>query len=84
MLHSYDLKNRYNRDLRTEYADVKDHYDRDFRTRNIIHLDPYQSALKTWKPSSWMTQKKHDLMTSLFAVFSIESLISYNSQLSIW
>ena len=43
-----------------------------------------QSALKIWKSSSWVTQKKHDLMTSLFAAFNIESLISYNSQLSIW
>ena len=31
-----------------------------------------------------MIQKKHDLIISLFAVFSIESLISYNSQFSIW
>ena len=43
-----------------------------------------QSALKIWKSSSWMTQKKHDLMTSLFVVFRIENLISYNLQLSIW
>ena len=43
-----------------------------------------QSALKIWKSSSWVTQKKHDLMISLFAAFNIESLISYYSQSSIW
>ena len=43
-----------------------------------------QFALKIWKSFSWMTQKKHDLMISLFVVFNIESLISYNSQFSIW
>ena len=51
---------------------------------SIIHLDFYQSALKIWKSSSWMTQKKHDLMTQLSAAFSIESLISYNSQFPVW
>ena len=50
----------------------------------IIHLDFYQSALKIWKSFSWVTQKKHDLMTQLFVAFSIENLISYNSQFSIW
>ena len=50
----------------------------------IIHFDFYQFALKIWKSFSWMTQKKHDLIIQLLAVFSIESLISYNSQFSIW
>ena len=43
-----------------------------------------QFAIKTWKSPSWVTQKKHDLMIQLSAAFKIESLASYNSQLSIW
>ena len=50
----------------------------------IIHLDFNQSALKIWKSFSWVTQKKHSLMISLSVAFNIESLISYNSQFSIW
>ena len=84
MLKFDDLKNRYNRDFRIEIWSLKKHCDRDFRIRNIIHFDSYQSALKIWKSFSWVTQKKHDLMISLFAVFDIENLISYNSQFSIW
>ena len=82
----WDLKDRYNRDLR-----IVSWSSEIWRSTvivifafEIIHLDPNQSALKTWKSSSWMTQKKHNLMTSLSAAFSIESLISYNSQLSTW
>ena len=43
-----------------------------------------QSALKIWKSLSWMIQKKHNLMISLSVAFNIKSLISYNSQFSIW
>ena len=67
------------------WYDLKNHCDRDFRIEySIIHFDFYQSALKIWKSSSWVTQKKHDLITQLFVVFRIESLTSYNLQFSIW
>ena len=84
MLYSWDLKNRCDRDLRTlKFYDLKNHCDRDLRIEySIILLDFSQSALKIWKSSSWMTQKKHELMTRLFVAFKIESLISYNSQFS--
>ena len=69
-----------------EILSLKKHCSRDLRINisKFFLLDLYQSALKIWKSSSWVTQKKHDLMTSLSAAFSIESLISYNSQFSIW
>ena len=41
---------------------------------------PNQPALKTWKPPSWVTQKKHGLVAPLPAASSIESLTSYNPQ----
>ena len=64
---------------------MKKYCDRDFRIRIcIIQFDSYQFALKIWKSFSWMIQKKHDLTISLFVVVKIESLISYNSQFSIW
>ena len=72
-------KNHYNRDFRIEFTDLKI-----VIFASIILFDFNQFALKIWKSSSWMIQKKHDLMISLFAVFSIENLISYNSQFSIW
>ena len=50
----------------------------------IVLFDSYQFVLKIWKSFSWMIQKKHDLMISLFVVFKIENLISYNLQFSIW
>ena len=84
MWHSYDLENRYNRDLRIRNPLVWRITVTVIFASNFILLDSYQSAVKTWKSFSWMTQEKHDLMISLFAAFSIESLISYNSQLSIW
>ena len=92
------MKNHCNRDFRIEFADLKNHCDRDsrieyFRVWKIIVivifasnilLDLNQFALKIWKSSSWVTQKKHDLMFSLSAAFNIENLISYNSQSRIW
>ena len=43
-----------------------------------------QLALKIWKSSSWMIQKKHNLMTQLSVAFNFESLTSYDSRFSIW
>ena len=73
MLKFDDLKNRYNRDFRIEFWNLKKHCDRDFRTRNIIYFDSYQFALKIWKSFSWMIQKKHDLMISLFIALMIDN-----------
>ena len=87
MLYSWDLKNHCDRDFRIENHSMI------WRitvivifASNILSFFSISSqfALKTWKSSSWMTQKKHDLMTQLLVVFSIESLISYNSRFSIW
>ena len=64
-------------------VDLKNHYRRDFR---IEHFSQFIVSLreKSERTSSWMIQKKHDLMISLSAVFNMKCLISYNSQLLIW
>ena len=62
---------------RSSYG-LEDHCGRDLRTEYPILLDPYQPALKTWKPPSWVTQEKHGLVAQLPAASSIEGLASYN------
>ena len=86
MLYSWSLKNRRDRDLRIDFCI--------YETWRIVVIAIFasnilsffsifsQSALKIWKSFSWVTQKKHDLMTWLFVAFTIESLNSYNSQFS--
>ena len=77
----WNLKNRCNRDLRIWFEKSLSSWFSHLNSliwkitvivifaSNIILLDFYQSALKIWKPSSWMTQKKHDLMTRTVCCF---------------
>ena len=83
MLYLWNLKNRCDRDFR-----IRKRFEKSFWSW-FSHLLLFfsifsQFALKIWKSFSWMIQKKHDLMTQLFAVFNIENLISYNLRISIW